>query len=522
MENYTGNRRVVYRRSLDGVSSYSRVVTPARNVSRVAALAPVANEPAENTPRLAEPVAAQTPRRPIDMSLPGGESIVHRQFRRIDSVWRQLRKWLFRATVTAIFLLFATAGILFSQGYLKLHQVLKGGHTAAALQKNVNPNLLDGEGDGRVNILLLGIGGPGHDGPDLTDTILLLSIDPVNHKAALVSVPRDIWVQVPGYGDMKINAAYANIKYRALSQNPTSQNAAMQAGINSIEKQVNKVLGVSINYYTLVDFTAFKDAINTVGGVDINVAQTLYDPTMAWQNNWSPIIAKKGMQHMDGYHALLYARSRETTSDFARGQRQRQVITALEQKVFSLGTFSNPVKDAELINAFGNHVSTDLSINNVERLYQIMSAIPANNIKSIGLTDEGHDLLTTGMIGDQSVDYPKAGLFDYNAIREYIRGALPDGYLVKEQAKIEIVSSGAAYDAAQKEATLLKSYGYNVIKVAEDPSASVGRTEIVDLSKGTKPYTKHYLENRFDTVATAKLPPSVSANGADFVIIITK
>src|SRR5665213_4335372 len=122
----------------------------------------------------------------------------------------------------ALVLLITMGGLLFSQSYLKLHKVFKGGTaTAAALKSNVNPDLLKGEGSGRVNVLLMGRGGGNHDGPDLTDTMMLASIDPVNHTTTLLSLPRDLWVNVPGKGDMKINAAWEAGEFGYLGKSTT-------------------------------------------------------------------------------------------------------------------------------------------------------------------------------------------------------------------------------------------------------------------------------------------------------------
>ena len=122
----------------------------------------------------------------IDLTLPPAPDKPHKKRSRKKIALRSL------AGVTAVVLL--VGGLMFGKGYLKIRGVLKGGaEGAAALQDNVDPSKLRGEGDGRVNILLLGRGGEGHDGPDLTDTILVASIDPIQKKAALLSIPRDLW-----------------------------------------------------------------------------------------------------------------------------------------------------------------------------------------------------------------------------------------------------------------------------------------------------------------------------------------
>ena len=115
---------------------------------------------------------------------------------------------------------------------------------------------------------------------------------------------------------------------------------------------MESVLGVTIDYNALVDFQAFQQAVDTVGGVTVNVPTDLVDPTMAWQNGNNPLLAKAGIDSFNGAQALNYVRSRETTSDFARSQRQRAVIEALKAKVDTLSTLSNPAKLAGLFRCF--------------------------------------------------------------------------------------------------------------------------------------------------------------------------
>ncbi|HET6924434.1 MAG TPA: LCP family protein, partial [Candidatus Saccharimonadales bacterium] len=159
---------------------------------------------------------------------------------------KAFRKWMLRGGLAFAVMLLLIGGLLFYQGLSKVHKVFKGSaNRPAALQANVDPQLLKGEGDGRVNILLLGNGGNGHDGPDLTDTIMVASIDPVNKTADLLSVPRDLWVKMPnGFmgASQKINAAYEDGKYTYLHRQDAS-NAnykAVEAGFASADKVVSQ------------------------------------------------------------------------------------------------------------------------------------------------------------------------------------------------------------------------------------------------------------------------------------------
>ena len=418
--------------------------------------------------------------------------------------------------------------VLIIGGYLgfKFYQternLFRGGGNAPGLSSVIDINQLKTEGDSRINILILGIGGPGHDGPDLTDTIMLASIDPVNDKVALLSIPRDLCVSMPCGPNQKINAVYAFAKENSSSKTTAGQ---VQDGIKKLDSTLTGILGVPIHYHMVVDFTAFKDAVDAVGGVDINVPEELYDPTIAWENNWNPVIAQKGMQHMNGAKALLYAKSRETSSDFARAERQRLILVALKDKVLSAGTFSNPVKISNLLSSLGNNVYTDFSLSDITRLYQIVSKIPSGNIASLDMVTPPHDLLTTGSVdGTTSIVEPKAGLFDYTAMQAFVRSSLPDGFIVKENAPVAVYNATNTDGLATSKADLLKSYGYNVTTVdSAKVVTSPAKTILVDLTGDKDKYTKHYLQNRFGVTAISTVPPDFGITppqNTAFVIIL--
>lgn len=505
--------------------------------SAVEGFLPAKTKTAEQKTRPARRASAPAPRarrRPIDMSLPQGESFNrHHMTPRIRRQARRLRVTLMRTAFAGMAVIVGLGTILVSQGYINIHKAFKGtAATAASLQKDVDPNLLKGEGDGRINVLLIGIGGQGHSGGDLTDTLMLASIDPVNNTAALLSVPRDLWVTLPGKGSMKINAAYATAKYNYMHKNKVDGNnaQAIAAGFSSIDQTMEKVLGVPIHYNFMVNFQAFRQAVDTVGGVTVNVPEDLYDPTMAWENNKNPYLALKGTQQFDGKQALNYVRSRETSSDFARSQRQRAVMLALKEKAVTVGVLANPAKLSGLMGTFGGNVQTDFSLNDASRLYTIFKRINNNNIASLSLAGDtsitsgaagANSMVTTGNINGQSIVMPKAGLENYSLIQEYVRGRLIDGYIIKEKAKVMILNGTVEKGLGQTTATRLKSYGYNVISVAQAPSTGYPTTVVVDLSKGKKKYTKHYLEQRFNTTATKQLlDTTITPGTADFVVIL--
>lgn len=443
-----------------------------------------------------------------------------------QSRWRTFRKWGLRSALIFGALALLVGGFLTLKGILQANKVFKGGGAAAALQGEVTPDLLKGEGDGRVNIVLFGKGGPGQTGPDLTDTIIVASIDPVNKTATLVSIPRDLWVTVPGFGSSKINAVYANAKYRSLNSAPKDKDKAEQAGVDAAQQVISQVLGIPIHYYGMIDFAGFKQAVDIVGGVDINVPEELAVKEYMWDSTTGKsyyLNVPAGMQHFDSTRALYFTRSRHTSTrgDFSRSERQRVFIQALSEKILSVGTYTNPLKISQLMSALGDHISTDLSVNNALRLVDISKGMDLSKMNSIGLADPPNNFVQTDNVDSQSVVRPTAGFGDYTAIQNYIRNALKDPYLAKENAAVAVLNGTPTSGLATKQANTLKSYGYNVTVIADAPTQDYTNTTLVDLTNGKKPFTRNYLEKRLGIKATTKLPDTaIQTTGLDFVVIL--
>src|ERR1700726_69070 len=183
--------------------------------------------------------------------------------------------------------------------------------------------------DQRINILLLGYGGPGHDGPYLTDSVMLLSIRPASHEAIMISLPRDLRVKIPALPNNrfmtgKLNSAYAigidHINY----PNVRSDLKTDTGGGDLAAATVSQITGQPIDYWVGVDFKAFRDVVNAIGGIKVDVPTTLDDPYFpaGESTGMMHIRITAGPQQFDGERALEYARSRETTSDFDRSRRQ--------------------------------------------------------------------------------------------------------------------------------------------------------------------------------------------------------
>ena len=434
------------------------------------------------------------------------------------------RRRLKRGIVAFLAIIFVAAAYFGIKLYVTERHLFRGGGKAPALASNVDINQLKGEGDGRINILLLGIGGPTHQGGDLTDSMMLISVDPINHKMALLSIPRDLWVKIPGDGQQKINAAYAYGKEGSKQKTLAGQESD---GLDLLDQTLESVIGIPIHYHAVVNFKAFQQGVDAVGGVDANVPANLTAHESFWIEGTSRFYnlnVSAGQQHFDGTRALYYSRERHNDSDFARSERQRLLFTALKDKTLSLGTFSNPVKISNLLSSLGSNVYTDFSVNDMTRLYQIVQKVPSNSINSLDLVTAPHNFLTTGNINGLSVVEPRAGLFNYSAIQNYVHNTLKDSFIAKENSQIAIYNATTINGLAAASADKLRSYGYNVTIVDNTPSATnPSTTTIVDLSRGADKYTRHYLEQRFNVKAVTSMPKNTGVTtpaGTTFVIIL--
>ncbi|HSX35399.1 MAG TPA: LCP family protein [Patescibacteria group bacterium] len=343
--------------------------------------------------------------------------------------WKRFFKW--SSLTVGIVVLLAGGWV----GWKILHNEIKlfGWRGLVGLVQNVK---LKGEDSGHVNILLAGNSAddPGHDGANLTDSIMIVSIDTKNNRAFMLSIPRDLYVNIPNVGYGKINEVFEDGQVQHFSQAGYAN-----GGMGLLEEVISENFGITPNYYALVDYAAVRDAVNAVGGVTVNIQSSdsrgLYDPSPDLSNNYKPLVnLPNGNDVLNGVQALGLARARGDSygsygyllSDFTRTQNQRLILLALKSKATSLSVLSNPVKIGDLFDSVGSNVHTDLKLGEVKRLYSLMKNISNANIRSEGLNDVDGDSLLTNYTTDsgQSALIPADGLDDYKAIQAFIQKLL--------------------------------------------------------------------------------------------------
>lgn len=401
------------------------------------------------------------------------------------------------------------AGVYAYNTYKKIVKTNKGSAAPfLSFLDNVSPDKLNGEGDGRINILLLGNGGTDHPGGTLTDTIQVLSIDPNNKKIAMLSLPRDLYVEVPNYGGMKINEVYYT----------GDENTELAgSGAQLMKNTVSEVLDLPIHYYIKLDFEGFKQIVDELGGVDVNVAEAISDPYYPAEDMvaYDPFYVSAGEQHFDGETALKYARSRETTSDFSRSARQQQIMTALRSEALSAGVLANPSQLTNIIKILGEHVSTDIQLSEMERLAELLKEVDTSSITSKVIDNSEEGPLTSSTINGGYYLTTKTG--DYTEVQRIAHELFTDPYLQKENAKLEVLNGTSQAGLGTDLSNTLKSYGYNVINV-DKSDKQYQQTTIYDYSNGKYPYTVKFLTDRYN--ATAAKPTTTSKTGADIEIIV--
>lgn len=316
------------------------------------------------------------------------------------------------------------------------------------------------QSNSKINILILGIGGGTHDGPNQTDTIILATLDQKNDKVTLSSIPRDLWIPDLTGNDKKINSAYA---YGEIIRKG--------GGLPLAKAVVRKVTGQEIDYGVRIDFSGFVKAVDIIGGLDINVDNTFDDyqyPISGKEDDpcgktpeqlqalatesadqqvqdlscrYKHLHFDKGLTHMDGETALEYVRSRHASqaieaSDFARSKRQEKVISAFKNKVLSAQTLINPAKILRLYTVLQGSIDTDIKQSEFDDFVRLAQQMKNAKIQS-AVIDMGNEqnnrygLLThpdiTAEYNYEWVLTPRAGSGNYSEIQSYVSCMITKG-----------------------------------------------------------------------------------------------
>lgn len=306
------------------------------------------------------------------------------------------------------------------------YKILAAGNSISTTERSIlgqlsdllfkSGNRLEGEADGRINIMLLAIGGEGHSGENLADTVMVASVEPKEHKVALLSIPRDLYVQVPDeefYS--KLNAVHAY-----------GESQKKHNGPELLKQTVEEITGLPIHYYARLDFIAFKKVVEALGGINITVENSFTD-------YWHKIAFPAGTETMNGDRALAYVRARYVEGpeggDFKRAARQQQALIALRDKIFSVQTAFDFNAVSKILTSLSENISTDMQIAEMKRFFEISRQIDTHNIKSEVLTTGSRGVLIgeTVVLGGVPAAVLKPRTGNYSEIQNIARHIFDEG-----------------------------------------------------------------------------------------------
>jgi LCP family protein required for cell wall assembly len=363
----------------------------------------------------------------------------------------------------------------------------------------------------RVNILLLGYGGAGHDGAYLTDSILMVSIKGPD-RVALTSVPRDTWVKIKAFAnggeyDGKINAAYEiPLSQGAFGKVQPQYDQSYNGAGALASKVIGDYLGQKIDYWVGVDFTAFKDVVNAIGGVDVVNPYVLddYQYPAGESTGYMHIHFNAGPLHLSGDQALIYARERHSDNDFGRSRRQQQLMAAIKDKALKVGALP---KLFDLLNALQNNVKTNMSLNDIKTFGAIANKINSDATHHVSIDDSAWQYSTSSSDGQYILlprDHTLANL------QHFIDQEMVDPKVLAEKANVQFSSTRG--QASQGEsmagiwAGLLRELNFQTLAPATGSTAPA-ITEIHDYSGGKAAKTVAWLRQYFNGVVITETGP---------------
>ncbi|MFA7209812.1 MAG: LCP family protein [Parcubacteria group bacterium] len=391
---------------------------------------------------------------------------------------------------------------------------------------------LRGADTDRINILLLGVAGGDKPGKFLTDTIMVASLDLKNNRVALLSIPRDLYVQIP---DVKIRTKINSVYQYGLDNLKDENGLASQA----VKKTVTDITGLDIDYYVILNFNGFEKVIDDIGGINIMNSRDIYDARYPGPNySYETFQLSQGFHQLDGATALKYARERhdDPEGDFGRAKRQQQIMQAAKNKIFSASTFFNVFTLNDLFKTLGENIRTDIPTEDFAGFFELLKKLDTDNINNVVVDAWNQDSL----LKVSHVQYgpirafvliPRVGnygeikelaenIFDLNKIKRR------RDEIAKENAAIAIINKSGNPRITDKIKKILQdNLDYKNILVPNAADKAVaGKTVIYDSTNGQKPFTLDEIATRLPAAVSYAPGPDISEalrdKTADMILVI--
>ena len=364
----------------------------------------------------------------------------------------------------------------------------------------------------RVNILMLGYGGGDHDGAYLTDSIMVISVQGPD-RVALTSVPRDTYVRIKALADGseydgKVNAAFEiPLAKNALGKPLAQYDTGFDGAGKLASRVIGDYLGVNIDYWVGVDFSAFKKVVDAVGGVDLNVPTVLDDYEYPTDEGfgYQHIHFDPGMQHMNGSRALIYVRERHADNDFGRSRRQQQLLTVIKEKIQKPSVISQLFG---LMDALKDNIHTNMSLNDLKVFSGITGKINGAGVHHVSIDATNWQSEGTGYDGAYLLYARDATMA---SLHKYIQSEMVDPAILAEQARVQFSSTpgqaSGEYSLAGIYAAAMHMLNFNVGEPAVTYTAPAV-TLVHDYSGGKAAKTANWLATYFGGTVVTEDPAS--------------
>ena len=438
---------------------------------------------------------------------------------------RRVIKWI---SIILLIIIIAIGGFLAYKFFIAGGNIFQGN-----LFDLLQNQPLKEDSNGRSNFLILGTSedDPGHGGANLTDSMLVVSLDQKNKNIYMFSVPRDLYVDyntacLSGYAG-KINA------YFACADEGTSSEAE-QNRLSKTQKLVGDIFGLDIQYGVHVNHTVIKETVDAVGGIDVNIqgsngAPGILDRNFDWRCNYTCYFVKytNGVHHLDGEHALFLSMARGDVSptyglgnsNFDREKNQQKILIALKNKAISTGTLTNVSAVTNLIDSFGKNLRTNIKTSEIQTLMRVTGEVKSNDVHTLSLFGtNGDSLVRTGSYGGASVVMPVAGIYDYSEIQTYIKKSLSKDPVIREAAPVAVYNGTDQNGLGQTKADSLTKSGFNVVSINNAPDGEYGKVDIYQLGTGNSK-TAEKLSKIYKVKISKNNPPFEVSEDIKFVII---
>lgn len=465
----------------------------------------------------------------------GGRRFLRRK-RKEKKPQNKRKKIIKRVIILIVILLLGLGGFMAYKALSAAGSIFKGNPLSLLLPDTP----LKTDQYGNTNLLILGTSesDPGHPGAQLTDSMMVASINQKTHQVFLVSVPRDLWVtydQSCSVGDAgKINAVYECSLGSNLGGISQTQNDE-QTAENAVASKVGEVFGTDIQYVAHLNLAVVQKVVDAVGGIDITIdspdPRGILDRNFDWRCNYTCYLVKypNGPAHLDGTQAMWLVQARNDSGgyglprgNFDREENQRKVLTAVKDKAMSVGFLANPINVANFLDALGSNVHTTINSSEIKSFIDAIKAVPSNGITSIDIQQQGPNVLTTGTGPDgSSIVEPTAGLEDYSGIQVFMKELLQGGApVISEQATVDVLNGSGTAGVAQQTANDLATTGVTIGTVDDAPSGNYPHYTLYDLSKGSKPKSLAALKSKLGISSVQTSLPSGVSSTASFVVIV--